>query len=263
MKIDHNENNDTSAEELINIGSEITGGVAGSIIGFLTAGPGGAIVGGASGPIIAQTVKRIAGEIRQRILGHREEVRIGATLTYAVQKIKEKIDDGQQIRQDGFFDYDQSDRPPAEEIIEGILIAAQKEHQEKKLKFYGYLLANLAFDQKFDKEQANHLLKVAEQLTYRQFCLLAIFAKKEQYNLRQVDYRVVKNFKQELVIILQETNELFTLSMLNCSGEAMLGMTDVNPAKMNVQGVGAYLHNLMELWTIEQSDLKKSSELLK
>jgi hypothetical protein len=260
---DRDDNIDKSAEELIDIGSEITGGVAGGIIGFLAAGPAGAVVGGASGPIITRTVKKIAGEIRQRLLGHREEVRIGATLTYAVEKIKEKIDKGQQVRQDDFFDYQQNDRPPADEILEGVLFASQKEHQEKKLKYYGNLLANLAFDAKFDKEQANHLLKVAQQLTYRQLCLLALFAKKENYGLRGIDYRGQGTFNQDLAILLQEAYELNLLGMLNCSGEAMFGLTDVNPAKMNVQGVGAHLHNLMELWTLDQIDIIKIAELLK
>jgi len=249
--------------ELIDIGSEITGGAAGSIVGFLAAGPAGAVVGGASGPIITRVVKKIAAEIRQRFLGHREEVRIGATLTYAVKKIKEKIDNGQQVRQDDFFDYEKNNRPPAEEITEGVLIASQKEHQEKKLQYYGNLLANLAFDTRYDKEQANHLLKVAQLLTYRQLCLLALFAKKEHYGLRQEDYRGQKQFNQDLLILLQETYELNSLGMLDCSGEAMLGLTDVNPAKMNVKGVGAHLHNLMELWSIEQKDIIKIIRLIK
>lgn len=259
----NNDHLDKSAEELIDIGSEITGGVAAGIIGFLAAGPAGAVVGGASGPIISRTVKKNAFEIRQRLLGHREEVRIGATLTYAVEKIKEKVDKGQQVRQDDFFDYNHSDRPPADEILEGVLIASQKEHQEKKLKYYGNLLANLAFDANFDKEQSNHLLKVAQQLTYRQICLLALFAKKENFGLREVDYRGQGTFNQDLAILLQETYELNLLGMLNCSGEVMFGLTDVNPVKMNVQGVGAYLYNLMELWTIDLIDIVKIAGLLK
>jgi len=257
------DNKDKSTEELIDIGSEITGGVTGSIIGFLAAGPAGALVGGASGPIITRAVKKIAGEIRHRYLGHREEVRIGATLTYAVEKIKEKIDQGRQVRQDDFFDYEQNDRPPAEEIMEGVLIASQKEHQEKKLKYYGILLANFAFDSKFDKEQANHLLKAAQQLTYRQLCILALFAKKEQYGLRGIDYTSQGTINQDLTILLQETYELNTLGMLNCAGEEMLGLSDVNPAKMNIHGVGAFLYNLMELWTIEKNDINKIVGLLK
>jgi hypothetical protein len=72
----------------------------------------------------------------------RETKRIGATLTFAAAKIKERLDSGQNLRSDGFFDEDASNRAPADEIAEGVVIAAQREHEEKKLKFYGNLLAS-------------------------------------------------------------------------------------------------------------------------
>jgi hypothetical protein len=38
------------------------------------------------------------------------------------------------------------DRGVAREILEGVLLAAQKERQEKKVTLYGNLYANIAFD---------------------------------------------------------------------------------------------------------------------
>lgn len=255
-------NKENSTEELIEVGSEITGGIAGTVIGLITAGPAGAIFGSASGPIITRTFKKITSEIKERFLSHREEVRIGATITYAIQKIKEKTENGEQIRNDGFFSSITNDRPASEEILEGILLTSQKEHQEKKLKYYGNLIANLGFDTNFNREQANHLIKVSEQLTFRQLCIIAVFAHKERYELRKKDYMNLKTSDSNLLILLQEIFELYRGSMLISEG-AMLGFTYINPSKMKVICEGAYLYNLMELWSIEKSELSKIASILK
>jgi len=55
---------------------------------------------------------------------------------------------------------------------------------------------------------------------------------------------------------------LYLQSMLNASGSALLGPGDINPSKMNVQGTGTVLYQLMELKNIEQSDLNQSLQLL-
>jgi len=142
---DQSDTKSDALNSLIGIGSDIAGGVAGAAIGLIAAGPEGAVAGGAASPLIKHTLRRIAIEIKQRILGQREVIRIGATLAYAAAKIKEKIEAGQQIREDDFFKEQEGERPAAEEIAEGVLLAAQREHQEKKLQFYGNLLANIVF----------------------------------------------------------------------------------------------------------------------
>jgi len=262
MNNDDHAKQDLAIKELIAVGSEITGSIAGGIIGLLTTGPVGAIFGSASVPFLTRTIKKISHEVQDKFLGHREEVRIGATLTYALDKIKIKIENGENTRDDNFFNSEKNERSAAEEILEGILIASQKEHQEKKLRYYGNLIANLGFDKSFDREQANHLIKISEQLTFRQLCLLELFAHKGKYELRQNDYMDVKIYDSKVMVILQEIYELYNHSMLISDG-AMLGFTFVNPSKMKVIGEGAYLHNLMELCTIEIYELMKTSTLLK
>ena len=77
-------------------------------------------------------------------LSPREERRVGAVVLVAAAAIQEKIDSGRRPRDDGFFDPQPPDnRSSAEEIAEGALIAAQREHEEKKILHLGYLLANI------------------------------------------------------------------------------------------------------------------------
>lgn len=262
-----NQNSDKSESEsiddLISIGSEIAGGVAGATVGFFTGGPTGAILGGTTAPLLKHVFRNIATEIKHRILGRREEARIGATIAFAAEKIRENIANGQQIRQDSFFQKQIDERAAADEILEGVLLVAQREHQEKKLQFYGNLVANIAFYPEIDRAQANLLIRLGEHISYRQICLLSLFVHKEKFNLRQEDYRNAGSIGEAKVALLQEIYDLYSQGMLNASGEALLGLGDVKSGKMNVQGTGVMLYKLMELWKVDIKDLDAIAILLR
>lgn len=155
-----------------------------------------------------------------RMLGRREKVRVGAVVVYCYEKFQENINAGQQPRQDGFFDDAPNDRSADKEIFEGVMLVAQREPQEKKLQFLGNLVANLAFDQRIDKAHAQLLVKVAEDVSYRQLCILSLFAQRDLrgIRLRQGDYRIEKggggSFSVEMVGLLQEIHDLCQRQML-------------------------------------------------
>jgi hypothetical protein len=47
-----------------------------------------------------------------------------------------------------------------------VLLAAQREHEERKLRFMGNLIANLAFHPEIDRGYANYLIRLAEKLSF-------------------------------------------------------------------------------------------------
>jgi len=61
---------------------------------------------------------------------------------------------------------------------------------------------------------------------------------------------------------LQEIFELYSQGLLNGGGESFLGVGDIIPNKMKIQGITSSLHNLMELWTIEMKDIEDIATLL-
>jgi len=201
MAKNQNSSNDESLNKLIRLGCNITGCATGAIAGFIVGGPGGAALGAAQAPLVSSALYEIVSEIGQRHLSKREEERVGTTLCYAVENIRKKLYEGNQIRQDNFFIRDVNNRSSAEEITEGVLIAAQSEHEEKKLKYYGNLIANLAFTNDYDKTQANFLIKTAQQLTYRQLCLVNIFCNNGKYSLRDRNYRDQENFELSISVL--------------------------------------------------------------
>jgi len=183
MKNNEKDNNDNLIKELIETGSELSGSISGAIAGALILGIPGAVIGGTLGPLITKTFKKIGNEVKNRILSNREEIRIGAVYTFAYDRIKKRTDSGDQVRNDNFFISKANERSSAEEILEGILISAQKEYEEKKIFYIGNLYANIVFDKEIDKEFANYLLVTINKLTFRQFCLIFIFNDSIKYEL--------------------------------------------------------------------------------
>ena len=263
-----NEEDVEGIKSLIRAGSEIAGSAAGAAIGFLLAGAEGAAIGGATIPLLTRGLIEIGNDIEGRFLSKREKMRIGGVTTYAIIKIQEKLATGEKLRDDYFFQLPSLghpacseiliiERPPAEEVIEGILLSVQREHEEKKLPFIGNLMANILFKSNIDKMQANLMIRVSQSISYRQLCILSIFAHTEDFVLlRDRDYREEERIDFKLISLLQEICDLWTQGILNCSGEANLGLADVNPSRMRVQGMGILLYNLMELSEIDEKDIK-------
>jgi len=269
-----NEGEDEGIKSLVKAGSEMTGGAIGAVIGFLFAGPDGAAIGGASAPLLTRGIIEIGNDIAERFLSEREKIRIGEVIIFAAKKILEKLAAGEKLRDDGFFEQPSTghpacaeiqtiERPPDKEVIEGFLLAVQREHEEKKLLFIGNLLANIFFYPSIDKAQVNLMIRISKSISYRQLCILSIFAHTEDFELRKESYRGHRNLGVKKISLVQEIADLDTQGLLNCSGEALLGLSDVNPSKMKIQGMGVLLYNLMELWDIDETDIDSIITLLK
>lgn len=241
---------------------------------MLVAGPVGAIAGGAISPLFTRTLKKIGQDIKNRVLSHREEVRVGATLTFAIQKIQDNLNDGQSIREDEFFREKLRERPAAEEILEGVLIASQREHEEKKLKFYGNLVANIAFHPEVSKEQANLLIKLGANISYYQMCLLNLAVNKHSFKLRENDYMLEDSNGQysdlslNETFTLQEIYDLFLKRLLDFKVDGLIlgkpigDLEYINPQTLELKSTGLQLYKLMELHEISENDIKSIAQIL-
>jgi len=252
---DNETNKNGRIRALINSGAQIAGGAVGGALGFLAAGPGDAAVLGAAGAAAVVALKYVGQEVSERLLGPREKVRIGAVLAIAAAEIKQRIADGESVRTDGFFDEKPSGRSDAEEVAESVLLKSQREPEEKKIPYMGHLLSNVAFDPKISAQMAHQITKAAEQLTYRQLCILKLTMVKQEFGLRSEDYRAQGSFSKELYQVLYECLDLYHRGFINFGGDVAFGPTDIAPGKMTVQALGADLYNLMELVTIPNGDL--------
>jgi hypothetical protein len=249
------------AVELIESGSELAGAATGAAIGLI-GGPGGAVGGAIAGVALTRVLKRVGADLRQRLLGPREEIRLGAAAAFAGATIRQLLEEGHAPRDDGFFEATDEDRPAAEEVLEGVLLKARDAHEERKVRLLGVLYAQIAFHPEISTAHANHLVELASRLTYRQLVLLAVADDEvNRPRLRPTSYRGDADAVQRIGIegqaLLTETYDLYQQGLINGGGEAWISLTDVTPQAMRVQGSGAVLARLMALETIPAADRKR------
>lgn len=252
----HTDNGDNrKVRGIINAGADIAGAAVGGAIGFLAAGPAGAAIGGASGAAAAHALRGLGEEAANRLLGPREKVRVGGALAIAAAHIRGRVERGERLREDDFFDPKHNGRSDAEEIAESVLLRCQREAEERKIPYMAFLIGNISFDGQISSGLAHQLVRAAEDLTYRQLCVLKIAALHNNYSLREADYRGQESFQKSLYEVLYECVDLYNRSLIAFGGSVAFGPTDVKPSNMSIQGIGADLFNQMGLATIPQADL--------
>lgn len=246
------DNNQELITELVQSGSEIAGSVVGVAIGLL-GGPAAALGGAAMGATVGRVLSKVGADIQRRLLGPREQTRIGAALAFATNRIAEQVQAGRTLRQDDFFQaQDKNGRPVAEELLEGVLLKARDAYEEKKIPLIGNLYANIAFHPEISPIYAGYLIKLAGELSYNQLVALAVgrdVANKSR--LRDKDYRGDATTIESLGLngqgLLTEIYDLYQRGLVNGgNGSAWLSVPDVVPT-YNVQGAGGVLASLMQL----------------
>ena len=255
------------------------GGATGSAIGIGLASiavPGsegiGAVVGSAAGNLLSG----LGQDIWERHLSRREKQRLGTVLGVMVAEIHRRREAGESVRTDGFFDEKHSGRSDATEVAESVLLKVQREPEEKKIPYMGYLPSSIAFDSEISAQMAHQLTKIAEQLTYQQLCILKLSVVKDAYSLRNKDYRDHDDFGKDLYPLLYACAELYDREYINFGGEAdfhigehidygatIHRLTRATPGQMTLQGIGEDLFNLMKLSEIPDQDIKPIAEQLK
>lgn len=249
-------------QQLINTGAEIAGGAVGGALGFLAAGPAGAAVLGGGGVVVSKSITKVGNELAERVLGPREMTRIGATLALAAEEIDERIKKGEEIRGDGFFENDGSGWSKADKLAESVLLKSQRETEEKKIPLLAHLLANIAFSPEINVALGEQMIKATDQLTYRQLCIIRLAAIGKEFKLRKSGFVGGKEVTREVYQVLHECYDLYTRGFISNGGRAALGLLGIIPANMAPQGLGADIHNWMQLWHITGEDIKPLVEVL-
>lgn len=159
---------------IVSSGVEMIANISGAAVGAAIAGPAGMVIGASLPTVLNSMFKKISSDVASRNLGERETQKIGAGYYYALKRIDQNISIGKELRKDGFID--ESDvLSDSSIILEGVTTKLQREWELKKLIFYGNFLGNISFEESIDFDYATVLLKLIDNLSYRQLCLIAVF----------------------------------------------------------------------------------------
>lgn len=239
------------------VGSSAVGAAAGAGIGVLVAGPVGAIGGSIVGTAIEKVIQAIGTEIKERCLSNSESRKIGTVYDQAKEKINDALRSGKMLREDDFFDETIDGRSSSEEILEGTLFAAQRESEERKLSYLANLYANINFDETISRAMANQLIKIAEDLTYRQLVILRIIGAYQKGDIagvpprRNVQFGSISGYNN--ISIASEIFDLYRKNLI-FSQSAILDPAGITPSSLTVGGIGALIYNLMDLSTMQFGD---------
>ena len=250
---------------------ELISSVAGSALGLVTGEPtSGALIGTTSGKGLEIALKKAKQEILARVLSSREKVRTLNALDVAVAEIHRRLENDESPREDDFFDEKQTGRSDAEEVLEHMLLKAQREPEEKKIQYMGYLYGSLPFNPRISVHMAHQLIKAAEQLTYRQLCILKLCAVKGDYGLRDNNYRQSAYIKEDLYEVLYECADLHNKEYIHSGLDTptfepnvLSRLRSVKPSGIAFQRIGSCLYSLMKLSLIPDEDIAPIAEQLK
>lgn len=214
---------------------------------------------------IEKLYESIINEVYENIYTFKESKKILTTLYYSLEVVKENLDRNNLVRDDTFFDEYLNNQSLTEEIINGIIISSRNEHEERKLKYYGYLFANIMFKDNLDRDECNRLIKISRELTYCQIKLINMYVISQTVQvpiLQREDYTKLGIKDYKLLGILQDTLDMIQKSILNGSGKLVLDVVQINPSKIKVQGIGTLLYNNMSLNKMPYDELEDILDLL-
>lgn len=243
-------------------GGIAAGAAIGGIIGTAIAGPAGSVLGALVGTGLEKAFTWAGKEIRERCLSTSENQKIGTVYELAKNKIEENLKAGKHLRTDEFMECESQSRPAYEELLESTLFAAQRECEEKKLKYIANLYANINFEipqrwgMNIDSQAANKLMKIVSELSYREIAILAVIGRYQNGSLTKPPRRenIFHNINQQKNYIASEVFDLYCRGLVY-SDEIILYAGAMNPQKLNLNGYGAALFNLMELSTMPEDNV--------
>ena len=251
----------TPTTRLVASGVGAAGVGGGAVLGFIAGGPPGAFAGGAAGALLQDGMKAVVGEAALRFTSRTEQERVGSCLILAYEQIAAHLNGGQRLRDESFFrprarKANKKLRSEAEELLEGTFLAARDAYEERKVALLANFYANIAFNGEIDSSHANHLLVLAKSLTYRQLAILGVIGQMQDRSVvRNRDFRDSSNLSTLEIGVLYEVYQMIGLDMItSIDSKYMMGLADINPANLRLQGNGAHLFNLLMLYTIDGVD---------
>ena len=249
---------------IIEKGASVVGTTTGAALSLVTGSPelGVALTAiGATG-----VYQKVGTEIADRWLAPREQARVGGVFAASVEMLKSELDRGRTLRNDGFFDSSDG-RSNAEEVMEGVLRKAQTEYEERKLVYFARMWSNACLDETFGAAKLNYMVKLAEQLTYRQLAIISMagaMAKADNANifgLREQHYeKAGLKMGSETSIVLSEVMALHNLNCLKVI--APLGHVQIEPTTMRINTWGVALYVAMELGRIAIDDKRQIQQVV-
>lgn len=242
---------------------DVFSGAVGAAVGSF-GGISGAIAGAALSPILKQVLTKSCITLGDIITGYRPKARAGLGALYAIGEIARRTKLGERIREDGFFE-NIDGRSSADEIFEGVILKIKDEYEERKARYLVNLFITGVYEASFSREELNHLLKTAEQLTYRQFLLLALFSYPGEFQVPGYNFAGVMMGPEKYSLVMEvlalARRDLIELKANhNIVGVPLKGLPDFNPSQTRLTSEGERLVRSMMLKRMDRQEISNLAD---
>lgn len=178
---------------------------------------------------------------KQNSLSSSEKKRLDFELECIIKEISKNINEKMEIRKDDFFQKRVNDRSSAQELLEGTLYAAIYEYEQKKITYYAHLFANIIYNAKISREDANYLLTLGKEFSYRALCIIAILK----------NTVIMPKCNSKNIYIFQEIYYLYQNGICYAEGkssrQAILAYGNLREMRIKLDHTGELLFELMNL----------------
>jgi hypothetical protein len=251
------------AKEWISLAAEFVTVPAAAVFGFLTGGPAGAGVGAAVGTLASHGLRAAGLEIWERQMSKRERVRVATVVAMAGNEMQKRLTAGAKLREDDFFEAQPPYRSHAVEVTESLLLKAQREPEERKLPYIANLIAFIAFDSTIDVAIAHQLLRFASELSYHQYCILALAMHASSFNLFEEHAGSIGREKLSgaQTSFLSDCWDLRVKGLLWTGTDLDLHLYEIRPGYLSLQPLGSTLAKALGLESIPSQEITPLADL--
>ena len=118
--------------------------------------------------IVREVLRRVINPLTTR----GESKRLYQWAKQAAEGITQRLKEGEEFRKDGFVQYPATNNPNWEEFVESTLKKVMDITEEPKISFLANVTINIHFDEDLDMNTYRQILKVLNELSYRQLCII-------------------------------------------------------------------------------------------
>lgn len=256
-------------------GADIVAGTAGTAAGLggsVLLGPPGALLGPAVSSGVRSLLRKVGADrvfidAREawidRELSEAERVRLNTTWNAFISKLASRLEVGEKIRNDGFFDgqRDEDGRSGAADLLEGVLIKARDCYEQRKAERLGELLSFVVTRPHITPGHAHYLLTLAGRLTYQQLLFLGALAEQRQGTPDWTTTGAMTEREVGTVTVLLELGREELL--VRSDHRPVQTFTDVNPSQLRTALNGTILVEAMSLTEAEEEDWLEVTDALR
>lgn len=170
--------------------------------------------------IVREVLRRVINPLTTR----GESKRLYQWAKQSAEGMVQRLRDGDNLRGDGFFEEIPTKRSNFEEVVESTLKKVMDLTEEPKISFLVNVTINIHFDEDLDMNTYRQILKVLDELSYRQLCIIKMCGTDYEIDLDRLGN---SNITPSLASVIEDFRELRDRGLINANSPIMIRIQEL------------------------------------